>query len=553
MENDSTTSKTSNECSTSSRSTKKRKNPSATLASPPTTKRQASIDKFLTSNVPTPPTSSPPTSAVASTGSVKAFKPFWNARCKELSKKLWLPIVTASAVLHTHSSNTFSSVAERKSWFLTKVQYPTNLPTVVPNMEDLTNWQRICSPLQRSLPPASMAVDPPKSESVLRVKHIRLYPTSEQKATLREWFGAARWVYNNCVEAVKSGRAVAQLTALRDLFVNSDAADLKDRQYFLKVPYEVRSDAVRDYTKALKTSLALKRGGHIDKFEIGFRSKSAKAQTIYMRGKSFCERSNFFYQSMIEGRMKSAEPIPEINNDCKLMRERNGDYYLIVPVEKPVTNVDKPFKIAALDPGIRSFQTVYNPQGSCKEYAKGDYKRVERLAFHYDQLQSKWSQKDCKAKKRYKLKRAGRRLIKRIQNLVKDAHNNIAKELCTLYETILLPEFNTSFMVRKRKRNISGKTARAMLTWSHYKFKQRLIAKSQETGTHVEIVTEEFTSKTCGCCGWQNDALGSSKVFECKQCRVTTGRDVNAARCILLKRICTTTASSGLGLTPLSL
>ena len=383
-----------------------------------------------------------------------------------------------------------------------------------------------------------------------RVKHIKLYPTSAQKETLREWFGAARWVYNSCVAAVKSGRAVAQMTALRNLFVNSDAEDLKERQYFLQVPYEVRSDAVRDYCKALKTSFALKHAGHIDHFEMSFRSKTSRTQTIYMRGKSFNKKSNFFYRTFIGGRMKSAEPLPAISNDCKLMRERNGDYYLIVPVEKPITSVAKPQKIVALDPGNRSFQTAYSPQGICKEYGKGDYKRIERLAHHYDKLQSRWSQETCRAQQRSGLKKAGRRILQRIRDLVKELHNNVAKELCTTYETILLPEFKTSFMVRKRKRNIGNKTARAMLTWSHYKFRQRLISKSQETGSHVEIVKEEFTSKTCGCCGWQNKTLGASKVFECKQCGVKTGRDVNGARNILLKHICNTTTSRGLGLDP---
>lgn len=390
-----------------------------------------------------------------------------------------------------------------------------------------------------------MDVDPAPNESdptVLRVKHIRLFPTKEQKETLLEWFGAARWVYNNCVQAVRDGDAQVNLTQLRKLFVNKAAIE-KNHAYFLKVPYEVRSDAVRDFQKAIKSSFALKKKGIIDHFDISFRSKTSRTQTIYMRGKSFSQKSNFFYKTFIEGKMQSAEKLPKINNDCKLMRTRNGHYYLIVPVAKPVTKVDKPFEIAALDPGVRSFQALYNPEGLCKEYGKNDYKRIERLAYHYDQLQAKWTK--AKAKQRKNMKKAGRRLLERIRNLVKELHNKVAKELCTQYKTVLLPEFNTSFMVRKRKRKISGKTARAMLTWSHYKFKQRLISKSLETGTHVEIVQEDFTSKTCGCCGWLNSKLGTSKTFKCQQCNVEVDRDVNGARNILLKHLCTMTTASG--------
>lgn len=391
------------------------------------------------------------------------------------------------------------------------------------------------------MPPSAEPPPLPAAEpSVMRVKHIRLYPTSEQKQTLFEWVNAARWVYNSCVAAVRDGAASANATELRKLFVNSDAIALQDKPHFLQVPYEVRSDAVRDYLKALTTSFALQSSGHIKNFEIKFRSKTSRTQTIYMRDENFCKKTNFFYRKFLKTAMKSAEPLPKIENDCKLMRQRNGEYFLVVPVSKPITSAAKPHKLAALDPGNRSFQTAYSPQGVCKEYGKGDYKRIERLSHHYDNLQSRWSQKTCRAKQRKNLKKAGRRLLQRIRNLVKELHNNVAKELCTTYETILLPEFKTSFMVRKRKRKISGKTARALLTWSHYTFKQRLISKSQETGTQVKIVTEEFTSKTCGCCGWQNDALGASKVFQCRQCGVRTDRDANGARNILLKHICTT-------------
>lgn len=106
---------------------------------------------------------------------------------------------------------------------------------------------------------------------------------------------------------------------------------------------------------------------------------------------------------------------------------------------------------------------------------------------------------------------------------------------------ILLLEFNTSQMIKKvgrrdKKRPISSKTARAMSTWSHYKFKQRLLFKSQEfPWCQVIIVTEEYTSKTCTRCGHDHKRLGDSKVFKCPTCGLEIDRDINGARNILLK------------------
>jgi len=75
-----------------------------------------------------------------------------------------------------------------------------------------------------------------------------------------------------------------------------------------------------------------------------------------------------------------------------------------------------------------------------------------------------------------------------------------------------------------------------MLTWSHYRFRQRLIHKAREyPGCRIMIIDEHYTSKTCGNCGTLHDKLGSNKSFQCPECHVEMDRDINAARNILLR------------------
>lgn len=107
---------------------------------------------------------------------------------------------------------------------------------------------------------------------------------------------------------------------------------------------------------------------------------------------------------------------------------------------------------------------------------------------------------------------------------------------------MLLPTFGTRDMVNKSessggrvKRKISKDTARNMLMWSHYKFKLRLLDKARQWGKTVVVVSEAYTSKTCTRCGWQNETLGKSKIFNCKQCGLVADRDLNAARNILIR------------------
>src|SRR6185503_21373547 len=95
----------------------------------------------------------------------------------------------------------------------------------------------------------------------------------------------------------------------------------------------------------------------------------------------------------------------------------------------------------------------------------------------------------------------------------------------------------SSRMVVRKGRKLNSKTARGMLTWSHYSFKQRLLAKARALGDRckVVIVDESYTSKTCTGCGWLHHRLGGNKLFKCGQCGLEIGRDHNGARNILLK------------------
>lgn len=133
------------------------------------------------------------------------------------------------------------------------------------------------------------------------------------------------------------------------------------------------------------------------------------------------------------------------------------------------------------------------------------------------------------------MRRAWHKGIKRVQNVVTDVRNKSVKHLCEKYDVVFVPSFETSKMVNRAKRRINGKTSRGMMTWSHYKFKELLKTTALREGVKVVIVTEEYTSKTCSCCGALHQSLGKSKVFKCPSCGRVMDRDENGARNILLK------------------
>ncbi|CAG8775942.1 22514_t:CDS:1, partial [Gigaspora rosea] len=95
-----------------------------------------------------------------------------------------------------------------------------------------------------------------------------------------------------------------------------------------------------------------------------------------------------------------------------------------------------------------------------------------------------------------------------------ECHCKLTKWLCENYRIIILPEFRTQRMIRRGQRRIGSKTARAMCTWSHFRFRQHLAHKAREhPWCRIIICTEEYTSKTFGFCGYVYRKLSGSKVF----------------------------------------
>jgi putative transposase len=378
----------------------------------------------------------------------------------------------------------------------------------------------------------------PPAESAVRVK---MYPTAEQRITLRKWLGTVRWIYNAALVAVRDKVVPLNITLLRQRFVNEDSVTVQENPWMKEVPYDVRDDALRDLLKAFWSNMEKKKLNPQHTFELKFRTRKDRSETFTLHAKHW-RNGEFYPKSFGRHVVKYAERLPQAEKmvyDMRVQRTRLGDYYLCVPqprVSRDENQVPRPMpRVIALDPGVRSFVTGYDPSGNIVEIGVKDISRIYRLCHAADKLSSKISNA-TKARQRYSMRRARLRIFQKIRDLTTDLHRRLAKWLCTEYDTILLPKFETAQMVLKHKRRIRSQTARQMLSWSHYKFKQQLLHKSHEfAGRHVEIVTEEYTTKTCGKCGAIHSKIGGNKVFACPQCACRMDRDWNGARNIYLK------------------
>ena len=77
-----------------------------------------------------------------------------------------------------------------------------------------------------------------------------------------------------------------------------------------------------------------------------------------------------------------------------------------------------------------------------------------------------------------------------------------------------------------------------MALWNHCSFVDKLIDKSKEfKNCSVRVVQEDYTSKTCGNCGFIKEDLGRARTFNCNKCLVSMDRDTCGSRNILLKYV----------------
>lgn len=331
--------------------------------------------------------------------------------------------------------------------------------------------------------------------------------------------GTARHTFNKAVEHLKQKGTKANWYEIKTPIIHM----LPD--WAKKVPYQIKSLAIKEACIAVKNAKKkFKQTGQFQ--EVKFRSKKKRQDSIFIPKSAMRESS--FYCTYLGNQIHPSEAIPEVKYDCHATYDC-GKFFLCVPVDITIQKPDNQrLGIVALDPGVRTFQTFYSPMLAGK-LGETDFSRIYRLCYEMDDLISRMSKAKCKAKRR--MHKALDRIRAKVKNLIREFHHKTAHFLCRFFDVIIIPPFETSQMVTK----LHSKTARAMLTWAHYRFKKFLKHKANEMQSVVIENNEAYTSKTCSNCGKIHN-IGSKKIMKCS-CGVELDRDVNGARGIFLRAL----------------
>ena len=402
------------------------------------------------------------------------------------------------------------------------------------------------------------------NDSCITIKKIKLSPNKEQKERLNLLFDQSRFIYNKLIDSfykkygdkyyLWSNMKIGGTYIYKE-WATKDAINRKilygHIPKYLKldtIPAHILVSTYQDLRSSIKATNSLLKNGVIYKLP-KFKHKAFNESTsigIIKADIRVHENSISLFPKLF----KSINPIKTrnlndvvINHDCRLQRLKNGKFYLCIPVDREqIDNKQediKEYNVCSIDPGIRTFLTVYSPKTDrIIEYGhKNALGRLERRLKMIDSLKSKLSKHiDLHGKKerkiRYKIRRLINRLWIRIKNIRKYYHHLFSKRLLDNFDIIYLPNYEIkNFDLTK----VNNKNSRL---WGFYEFKCILKEKAK-LYSNKEIVdcSEEYTSKVCSKCFKINEGLGSSKEFKCPHCKFEIDRDANGSINILIKNL----------------
>ena len=352
---------------------------------------------------------------------------------------------------------------------------------------------------------------------------------------------------------------------------NESLKNNNELKKYINIPYDLRNEAIESAITAYKSACSSLIKGLITSFELkekeikAFTSKQfqlpsgffvmkddkieiCKHQVInqYDRKKDINTELKFNKRALYRIKNSFLDKDKKPLSNFQIYKDKCNRVYLILTknVKKEIYKNRK--EIISLDPGVRTFQTCYDPSGiiieSGTKIKDNIYDLYGKIKIHDKEI----SNKNNSSKKRRRHRKMKLRKYQKITNIVDNTHNQLISYLTKNYNSILAPQLPVSELVKKSEVNTSGNvvnrvisatTSRFMNTFSFYKFHEKLKSMASLKGCKLYIVEESYTSKTCGVCGELNNNLGGSKTFKCPKCSVIIDRDYNGARNILLKHL----------------
>jgi putative transposase len=320
-------------------------------------------------------------------------------------------------------------------------------------------------------------------------------------------------------------------------------AEIKD--FEKKIHKNIRADAVKVCCEMYKSANSNLKNGNIKWFDITYKKKSSPSKCFGGIDKNMIKFKNQKIQMMtsklgkdlcdftVSKKSYAKYSGKNIAGECKVFYQK-GNYFVGLTLLTSEKNTIKTQKVCGIDPGLRSFCTVYD-NGNVLEinqnrsYIKALNDKIKTLK---KRRVRPMTEKDALKKRRRK--RHFNKIEKKKIDYTNSLHWTTITFLLSTYDAILLGDIKSHDIVKK---GLNKSNNREFNDLKFFVFKQRLIYKAGLANKFVKLVNEFNTTKCCSSCGNLNHLVGSSEIYNCDKCKMVCGRDSNAAKNILLKGI----------------
>ena len=278
--------------------------------------------------------------------------------------------------------------------------------------------------------------------------------------------------------------------------------------------------------------------------------KSGKSECLAFFGNNLSDCGGIRMQDSVKAIARLVAEGNRLSESAKILWDKRSCsfHFIFTYIQPRLEDPDPTFaekRIVSTDPGGRVFHTWYSPtSGQFGELLHDAAVDVEAKCLAMDAIQSRIDRRrrgpdkgarPRSGRQRYRttrrLKRKFAKMRRNLHGWMESAHYDAANFLLRDHDIIIEPNMGVHEMTQRSTRVMNSASVRKMLTWSHYKFRERLVsASTRYAGRHVLISTEPGTSGTCSNCGaWKKD-LGGNKTYDCKSCGISMDRDVAGAR-----------------------
>lgn len=477
------------------------------------------------------------------------YEPFWNDQKQFLSDQTWKP----------KSNNLISKKVVDNTWFDIETQRRkiTIKGQKRPEVSTVNSMRYKVAKFPKSNP-----------EGIKNIR-VRIRPTPEQEKTIQEYLNGFRWYYNACSllftlnnkEFYKESHF--SNSYIRDKIMHKYEYCDKDGEPYFKYDPDRNKMPIPEFFKSLHSRVSR---GAVIKFTAAINSVisnyqednlisvpvmnfATKKDLIHICRFEDCQYPDMFnkiekkyWYTNKEGRREFILlQKHDLKKGFEIMYEvTEKKYYLNIPVSnnwypEADRRIDKQNslnrfgnnhgneRIIALDPGVRKFMVGYDPDGKILICGQNAHKKLSKMLDKIEDIEMKnGSKKDLFL------------IRKKIRNRIADLHWKTINHLISNYDSILYPDFRITKMVKGYR--LPRIIKRLLYSFSFYQFNLKLINSSFRYGKKLVIVSESFTSKTCGNCGEINE-VGSKETYKCQYCNFEMDRDIMASRNIYIKNV----------------